>query len=89
MERNPGDDEYLGAVSGMSETYGIPASHISETAGTKTVYWLDERSGRLKFGPLRGHVGETVLGAYTRFDVKHVRISALIPVPRFFGGTGK
>ena len=87
MERNPGDYEYLAAVAGMAETYGIPETHFSETSdGSKVVYWVVK--GQLKYGPVRGHAGDTVMVAYSPFDVRHVRIADLIPVPRFFGGAG-
>lgn len=85
---DPHEAEYRGAIEGMADTYGIPASHVTKHGGETHVYWVDGPTGHLRHGPVIWADDESLLVRLTLTKGALVQRSALKPVPRFFGGQG-
>ena len=79
--------EYLGAIAGMAETYGLPRSHVLEAEGKAYVFWVDDK-GHLKNGPVLTVTDEHVVAAVTKGSAALIPRESLKAVPRFFGGAG-
>ena len=82
---DPHEREYLGAVAGMADTYGLPRTHYLEVDGKAVVFWVDG-NGHLRNGPVLTANSETVVAAMTKGAAILLPREALKPVPRFFGG---
>jgi hypothetical protein len=85
---DPNGREYLGAVAGMADTYGIPKSHIWQDNGRAYVFWVDDK-GHLKHGPVLAATDEHVVAAFTKGSAALIPRQNLKAVPRFFGGAGE
>ena len=79
--------EYLGAIEGMADTYGLPESHVLQAEGKAYVFWVDNK-GHLKNGPVLAIDSDHVAVALTRGAAALIPRSTLKAVPRFFGGAG-
>ena len=84
---DPHEREYLAAVEGMADTYGLPESHVLQAEGKAYVFWVDNK-GHLKNGPVLTANEDHVAVAYTSGAAALIPRSTLKPVPRFFGGAG-
>ena len=80
--------EYLGAVAGMVEVYGLPDTHVARLDDGRHVFWVCPKTGHLLHGLVVRTYGHQVLVKVTRATEALVDIAALVPVPRFFGGAG-
>ena len=84
---DPHEREYLAAVEGMADTYGLPESHVLQAEGKAYVFWVDNK-GHLKNGPVLAIDCDHVAVALTRGAAALIPRQALKAVPRFFGGAG-